>query len=114
LKETELTELMSETQKEEDFLSKRSDEAKKHIDLHLLERYVRMRKSTQNGLAVVPIERDASAGSFIQIPAQVQMDVRLRKRIITDEHSGRILVDEEMAYEEELKFKEVLQKEMGK
>ena len=114
LKETELTELMSETQKEEDFLSKRSDEAKKHIDLHLLERYVRMRKSAQNGLAVVPIERDASAGSFIQIPAQVQMDVRLRKRIITDEHSGRILVDEEMAYEEELKFKEVLQKEMAK
>jgi predicted nucleic acid-binding Zn-ribbon protein len=114
LKETELTELMSETQKEEDFLSKRSDDAKKHIDLHLLERYVRMRKSTQNGLAVVPIERDASAGSFIQIPAQVQMDVRLRKRIITDEHSGRILVDEEMAYEEELKFKEVLQKEMAK
>lgn len=114
LKETELTELMSETQKEEDFLSNRSDEAKKHIDLHLLERYVRMRKSAQNGLAVVPIERDASAGSFIQIPAQVQMDVRLRKRIITDEHSGRILVDEEMAYEEELKFKEVLQKEMAK
>ena len=114
LKETELTELMSETQKEEDFLSKRSDDAKKHIDLHLLERYVRMRKSAQNGLAVVPIERDASAGSFIQIPAQVQMDVRLRKRIITDEHSGRILVDEEMAYEEELKFKEVLQKEMAK
>ena len=114
LKETELTILMSETQKEEDILSKRSDEAKKHIDLHLLERYVRMRKSTQNGLAVVPIERDASAGSFIQIPAQVQMDVRLRKRIITDEHSGRILVDEEMAYEEELKFKEILQKEMAK
>ena len=114
LKETELTILMSETQKEEEILSKRSDEAKKHIDLHLLERYVRMRKSTQNGLAVVPIERDASAGSFIQIPAQVQMDVRLRKRIITDEHSGRILVDEEMAYEEELKFKEVLQKEMAK
>ena len=114
LKETELTILMSETQKEEDILSKRSDEAKKHIDLHLLERYVRMRKSTQNGLAVVPIERDASAGSFIQIPAQVQMDVRLRKRIITDEHSGRILVDEEMAYEEELKFKEFLQKEMAK
>jgi len=110
LKETELSELMSETQKEEDFLSKRSDEAKKHIDLHLLERYVRMRKSAQNGLAVVPIERDASAGSFIQIPAQVHLDVRLRKRIITDEHSGRILVDEEMAYEEELKFKEVLQK----
>ena len=114
LKETELIELMSETQKEEEFLSKRSDEAKKHIDMHLLERYVRMRKSAQNGLAVVPIERDASAGSFIQIPAQVQMDVRLRKRIISDEHSGRILVDEEMAYEEELKFKEVLQKEMSK
>ena len=114
LKETELNELMRETQKEEDFLSKRSDEAKKHIDVHLLERYVRMRKSAQNGLAVVPIERDASAGSFIQIPAQVQMDVRLRKRIIIDEHSGRILVDEEMAYEEELKFKEILQKEMGK
>ena len=101
---------MSETQKEEDFLSKRSDEAKKHIDLHLLERYVRMRKSAQNGLAVVPIERDASAGSFIQIPAQVQMDVRLRKRIITDEHSGRILVDAALAEEQKTKMEKLFKK----
>ena len=114
VKEKELNTLITETQKEEDFLNKYSEQSKKALDAHLMERYSRMRKSAQNGLAVVPIERDASAGSFIQIPAQIQMDVRMRKRIITDEHSGRILVDEEMAREEEEKFAAVLKKELGK
>ena len=51
----------------------------------------------KNGLAVVPIERGASGGSFFTIPPQIQVEIGSRKKIITDEHSGRILVDAELA-----------------
>ena len=63
--------------------------------------YKRIRSSVRNGLAVVPIERGASAGSFFTIPPQVQLEIASRKKIITDEHSGRILVDAELAQEEQ-------------
>jgi hypothetical protein len=52
----------------------------------------------------VPIERGASAGSFFTIPPQVQLEIASRKKIITDEHSGRILVDAELAQEEQEKI----------
>jgi len=67
-----------------------------------------------NGLAVVPIEREASAGSFIQIPPQKQMDVAARKKVIVDEHSGRILVDADLAREEQEKIEKLLAIELGK
>ena len=66
--------------------------------------YKRIRSSVRNGLAVVPIERGASAGSFFTIPPQVQLEIASRKKIITDEHSGRILVDAELAQEEQEKM----------
>ena len=66
--------------------------------------YKRIRSSVRNGLAVVPIERGASAGSFFTIPPQVQLEIASRKKIITDEHSGRILVDAELAQEEQEKI----------
>ena len=52
----------------------------------------------------MPIERGASAGSFFTIPPQVQLEIASRKKIITDEHSGRILVDAELAQEEQEKI----------
>jgi hypothetical protein len=55
--------------------------------------------SVRNGLAVVCIERGASAGSFFTIP-QIQSRNCCKKKIITDEHSGRILVDAALADEE--------------
>ncbi len=54
----------------------------------------------KNGLAVVAIERGASGGSFFTIPPQVQVEIASRKKIITDEHSGRILVDHVLAEEQ--------------
>jgi predicted nucleic acid-binding Zn-ribbon protein len=72
----------------------------KGIDDRLLTSYKRIRGAAKNGLAVVPIEREASAGSYIKIPPQRQIDIAQRKRIIVDEHSGRILVDKELAEEE--------------
>ncbi|MFM7770381.1 MAG: zinc ribbon domain-containing protein, partial [Bacteroidota bacterium] len=101
MKEKMLSKLISETEAEENALLTKLNDQRKRIDSHLLERYDRLRKSTTNGLAVVPVERDASTGSFIQIPTQIKMNVQARKRIMTDEHSGRILVDDILAREEE-------------
>ena len=58
----------------------------------------------KNGLAVVAIERGASGGSFFTIPLQVQVEIASRKKVITDEHSGRILVDAVLANEQKEKM----------
>ena len=84
------------------------------IDDRLLKAYLRIRGGAKNGMAVVPIEREASAGSFIKIPPQRILDVSARKRIIVDEHSGRILVDEELAIEEAEKMEKAVQKKLKK
>jgi predicted nucleic acid-binding Zn-ribbon protein len=99
-KQKELSEIISETQQEEDVLAGLSEKMAKGIDDRLLASYKRIRGAAKNGLAVVPIEREASAGSYIKIPPQRQIDIAQRKRIIVDEHSGRILVDKELAEEE--------------
>lgn len=99
-KQKELSEIISETQQEEDVLAGLSEKMAKGIDDRLLMSYKRIRGAAKNGLAVVPIEREASAGSYIKIPPQRQIDIAQRKRIIVDEHSGRILVDKELAEEE--------------
>ena len=104
-KKEELDAILSETQKEEDILLKKSAEFEKKVEERLVAAYKRIRGSVKNGLAVVPIERGASAGSFFTIPPQVQLEIASRKKIITDEHSGRILVDAELAQEESKKMK---------
>ena len=53
------------------------------------------------GLSMGSVERGASVASFVTIPPQVQMEIAARKKISTDEHSGRILVDKELAQEQE-------------
>ena len=58
----------------------------------------------KNGLAIVPVERGASGGSYFTIPPQTQMEIASRQKIITDEHSGRILIDAQMATEEKEKI----------
>jgi predicted nucleic acid-binding Zn-ribbon protein len=104
-KKEELDAILAETQKEEDILLKKSAEFEKKVEERLVAAYKRIRGSVKNGLAVVPIERGASAGSFFTIPPQVQLEIASRKKIITDEHSGRILVDAELAQEESKKMK---------
>ena len=98
------------SQKEEEILMKESDQMSEKIDDRLLKAYKRIRKASRNGLAVVPIDREASAGSFIKIPPQRQLDVAARKKIIVDEHSGRILVDKDLAEEETVKIEKLLAK----
>jgi predicted nucleic acid-binding Zn-ribbon protein len=99
-KKGELVEIERETEAEEALLIEKSKEAESQIEERLLVAYKRIRNGARNGLAVVPIDREASAGSFIKIPPQKQLDVAMRKKIIVDEHSGRILVDAELAEEQ--------------
>lgn len=107
-KKSELDAIVKETEKEEDFLIKKSEEFSAALDERLLNAYKRIRVNVKNGLAVVPVHRDASVGSFFTIPPQRQMDIAMRKKIISDEHSGRILVDAELAEEERAKIEELL------
>jgi predicted nucleic acid-binding Zn-ribbon protein len=109
-KKSELDTIMSETEKEESFLSEKSAEYQKLIEDRLLAAYDRIRSSVRNGLAVVSIERGASAGSFFTIPPQTQVEIAARKKIITDEHSGRILVDSVLANEEKEKMEKIFSK----
>jgi predicted nucleic acid-binding Zn-ribbon protein len=106
-KKSELDAIMAETQKEETFLSEKSAEYEALIEERLIAAYKRIRTSVRNGLAVVSIERGASAGSYFTIPPQTQMEIASRKKIITDEHSGRILVDSTLADEEKEKMEQL-------
>jgi len=107
-KKEELDEIMQETAKEETLLMKQSAVFEEKIDDRLIVAYKRIRGSVKNGLAIVPIERGASGGSYFTIPPQVQMEIASRKKIITDEYSGRILVDAELAEEEYVKINKLI------
>jgi len=107
-KNKELNSIMKETEKEEALLVKKSNEFEKLIEEHLIEAYKRIRNSVKNGLAIVPVQRGAAGGSFFAIPPQVQLEIASRNKIIIDEHSGRILVDPELAAEEENKIKKLI------
>jgi len=109
-KKGELDEILKETEKEEQALINKSKEYEKNIEDRLVTAYKRIRTNVKNGLAVVPVERGASGGSFFTIPPQVIMEIAGRKKIITDEHSGRILVDEELAKEEQEKMENMFKK----
>ena len=95
IKKKELEAIIAETQKDEEKLRKDSDKAKTSIDEPLLIAYDRLRINSKNGLAVVPIDRDACGGCFNRIPPQRQLDIMQRKKIIVCEHCGRILVTAE-------------------
>ena len=107
-KKEELEDLVSETQKEENYLLEQSNEYASKIDDRLLASYNRIRKNSINGLAVVGLERGAPKGSFFTIPPQKQMEIAQRKKIIIDEHSGKILVDDELVNEETERMKSVI------
>jgi len=81
---------------------------KKQIEERLISAYKRIRGSVKNGLGIVPVESGASGGSYFSIPPQVQLEIASRSKIIMDEHSGRILVDPELAKEEQAKIQKLI------
>lgn len=96
-KQGELDEIIAETEKEENALLKKSKSAEDSIEERLLNAYKRIRSNTRNGLAVVPIERNACGGCFSKIPPQRQLDINLHKKLIVCEHCGRVLVAPDIA-----------------
>ena len=109
-KKNDLDAILAETEKEEEVLLSKSEEYKTKIEERLAKAYTKIRSSVKNGLAVVPIERGASGGSYFTIPPQIQVEIASRKKIITDEHSGRILVDAELADEQKVKMEKLFSK----
>ena len=107
-KKAELDTILKETENDQNNLNELSNKMADKIDDHLLVAYKRIRNSVKNGLAVVPIERGASGGSYFTIPPQVQIEIAGRKKITIDEYSGRILVDAALAEEEREKLAKIL------
>jgi len=102
-KKNELEKIIVDTEKEEKHYAKVSSDAREHIDDRLLYSYDRIRKSYRNGLAVVPVVRDACGGCFNAIPPQRQSEIRQHKKIIVCENCGRILVDDDLNAATEVK-----------
>ncbi len=96
-KKGELNEIVAETKQEEERLREHAKDIELLIEPRLLTAFKRIRKNARNGLAVVYVQRDSCGGCFNKIPAQRQLDIRLRKKIIVCEYCGRILVDQELA-----------------
>jgi len=95
-KKGELEKIIAETEKEENHYLDISNEARGNVDGRLLTSYERIRKNYRNGLAVVPVLRDACGGCFNAVPPQRQSEIKQCKKIIVCENCGRILVDSEL------------------
>jgi len=95
-KKGELEKIIAANEKEESHFAKLAEDAKQHVDPRLLVSYEKIRTSYRNGLAVVPVERDACGGCFYYIPPQKQSEIKQHKKVMICENCGRILVDEEL------------------
>ncbi|TKK71530.1 hypothetical protein FC093_00445 [Ilyomonas limi] len=95
-KKADLEKIIAETEKEEQQYSQLATDARKGMDDRLLYSYDRIRKSYRNGLAVVPVDRDACGGCYNAIPPQKQSEIKQRKKVMVCENCGRILVDDDL------------------
>ena len=112
-KKAELDTILEETKAEVEALHKVSADYSQRLDERLLKAYRRIRDNSRNGLAVGAVDRGASGGSYFTIPPQRQMEIAARRKIITDEHSGRILVDPELALEEKERMEGLFKELVG-
>ncbi|NUM31215.1 MAG: hypothetical protein HUU47_02690 [Bacteroidetes bacterium] len=96
-KKSELTEIVAETEKEEEILLKERLEVEKHVDEKLLKAYDRIRNNVKNGIAIAPVLRSSCGGCFAKLPPQLEADIRSYKKIVICEHCGRVLVDAKLA-----------------
>ena len=96
-KKSELEKIIAETEKEENHYLDLSNQARSKVEGRLLTSYERIRKNYHNGLAVVPVLRDACGGCFNAVPPQRQSEIKQFKKIIVCENCGRILVDADLA-----------------
>ncbi len=102
-KKGELEKIIAANEKEEKHFNKLANDARQHVDERLLASYEKIRRSYRNGLAVVPVERDACGGCFNAIPPQKQSEIKQHKKVMICENCGRILVDEALSSNIEVK-----------
>lgn len=103
VKRGELDEIIAETRSEEETLREKAKKIENTIEPKLLNTFKRIHKKAHNGLAIVSIERESCGGCCNKITPQRQIDVKMRKKIIVCEYCGRILIDEELANENEIR-----------
>ncbi|PIB34617.1 hypothetical protein BFP72_03935 [Reichenbachiella sp. 5M10] len=102
-KKGELDNITAESEEEEKKLLKNREKASGQIEERLLTAYNKIRGNVRNGLAVVPVKRDACGGCFNVVPPQKQAEIREKKKLIVCEHCGRVLSDVEDVIVEEKK-----------
>ena len=95
-KKNELKDILEDSKEEESQLRNDREKATKKIEPKLLKYYDKLRANLSNGLAVVTVKRGAAEGCNIVIPPQKIAEIREKKKIVIDEHSGRILADVDM------------------
>lgn len=93
-KRDELSEVMSDTEAEQKELQSRREKAEEEVDQRYLRAYSRLRTRVRDGRALVPLVRGAASG--FSVPPQRQVEIRQRNRIVACEHTGRIIVDQEL------------------
>lgn len=91
-KKAQLAELNRRTAEEERELQVKRDEAASLVGERYLRSYERLRAGLHNNIAVVAMERGSCLG--FMLPPQIQLEVRRRNKIVIDENSGRIVIDQ--------------------
>lgn len=98
-KKNELDSIIADTQKDEEILKGKRVQFAEKVEARLLNAYSRIRSGAKNGLAIVPVMRDACGGCYNKIPPQRQLDVASHQKVIVCEYCGRILIDVALATE---------------
>ncbi|WP_103027973.1 zinc ribbon domain-containing protein [Salinibacter altiplanensis] len=93
-KQNELEEVVDDTEDEEKTLEELREEASEKVDSRYVKAYSKLRDRLRDGRAVVPLKRGAAAG--FAVPPQRQVEIRKRKTIVACEHTGRIIVDQDL------------------
>ena len=96
-KQKELSEVLDDTKQEQAELRSQREEVESAVDQRYLRAYQRLRSRVKDGRALVPLVRGAASG--YAVPPQRQLEIRQRNRIVACEHTGRIIVDQELYHE---------------
>ncbi len=91
-KKSNLDRVVELTKKEEDVLRDKRVALEKEVDERYLRSYNRLRNGLNNGIAVVAMKDGAALG--MSLPPQKQVEVRKKNKVVIDENTGRMVIDQ--------------------
>jgi len=91
-KKKNLDSVVESTKSEEEKLLEKREELEEELDSRYVRSYNRLRNGLNNGIAVVAMDKGAALG--MALPPQTQVEVRRKNKVIIDENSGRIVIDQ--------------------